>query len=139
MNNIEKFYSNKIFFLLPSNKCSKTYFFKPKYRKIKSKYIQFQNKNIVLLSTEYNPTFFSENTNLIRQIFLRKIGFELNTKMNFAIIYLMPYSINKINCFVVDKYQKINNNYKEYVSKSLLYHNYKLLENKFHSEFDYMF
>ena len=51
----------------------------------------------------------------------------------------MPYSINKINCFVVDKYQKINNNYKEYVSKSLLYHNYKLLENKFHSEFDYMF
>lgn len=67
------------------------------------------------------------------------MGFELNTKMNFAIIYLMPYSINKINCFVVDKYQKINNNYKEYVSKSLLYHNYKLLENKFHSEFDYMF
>ena len=67
------------------------------------------------------------------------MGFELNTKMNFAIIYLMQYSINKINCFVVDKYQKINNNYKEYVSKSLLYHNYKLLENKFHSEFDYMF
>jgi hypothetical protein len=67
------------------------------------------------------------------------MGFELNTKMNFAIIYLIPYSINKINCFVVDKYQKINNNYKEYVSKSLLYHNYKLLENKFHSEFDYMF
>lgn len=66
MNNIEKFYSNKIFFLLPSNKCSKTYFFKPKYPKIKSKYIQFKNKNIVLLSTEYNPTFFSEKINLIR-------------------------------------------------------------------------
>ena len=66
MNNIEKFYSNKIFFLLPNNKSSKTYFFKPKYTKIKSKYIQFQNKNIVLLSTEYNPTFFSEKINLIR-------------------------------------------------------------------------
>ena len=58
----------------------------------------------------------------------------------------MPISINKkleneLNRFVVDKYQKINMfyNYKEYVSKSLLYHNYKLLENKFHSEFDYMF
>ena len=36
MNNIEKFYSNKIFFLLPSNKCPKTYFFKPKYQKIHS-------------------------------------------------------------------------------------------------------
>ena len=74
------------------------------------------------------------------------MGFELNTKMNFTIIYLMPNSINKkleneLNRFVVDKYQKINMfyNYKEYVSKSLLYHNYKLFENKFHSEFDYMF
>ena len=30
-------------------------------------------------------------------------------------------------------------NYKEYVSKFLLYHNNKLFKNKFPSEFDYMF
>ena len=146
MNNIEKFYSNKIFFLLPSNKCPKTYFFKPKYPKTKSKYIQFQNKNIALMSTQYNPTFFSEKINSIRSVFLQKMGFELNTKMNFADIYLMPYSINKkleneLNHFVVGKYQKINMfyNYKEYISKSLLYYNYKLFKTKFPSEFDYMF
>ena len=47
------------------------------------------------MSTEYNPTFFSEKTNFIRNIFLQKIGFELNTKMNFSNICLMPYSFNK--------------------------------------------
>ena len=70
----------------------------------------------------------------------------MNTNMSLYDLYLTPYLTNdsfriNINKFIVDKYQKINRffNYKEYASKSGLYLNYKLLKNKFPSDYNFMF
>jgi len=60
-------------------------------------------------------------------------------------LYSTPYIIysklkKKISKFIKNKYQKINRfyNYLEYVSKSLLYINYRELENKFPDDYNYM-
>ena len=152
MDNIEDFYSSENLILLPGNNCPnpniKTFFFKPKYPLISSKYIKFQEKNISLKlrdETENAPTVYTSETDELREIFLKKLGMKLNTKMSVDNLYMTTYMIsrkfkNGINTVVNNKYQKINRfyNYNEYVSKSLLFINYKPFQEKFPNDYNYM-
>ena len=150
MDKNEDFYRTNYFYLMPGKNCPnkkiKTIFFKPKYPTFPYKYITFQEKNISLKSKEeIQPTAFTQTKNEIREFFLKKLGFFMDTKMNSYNLYIAPYNINYtlekgINHYFVDKYQKINRffNYQEYVSKSLLYNNYKELENIFPLDYNFM-
>ena len=152
MDNIEDFYFSENLILLPGNNCPnpniKTFFFKPKYPLISSKYIKFQEKNISLKlrdETENAPTVYTSETDELREIFLKKLGMKLNTKMSVDNLYMTTYMIshrfkNGINTVINNKYQKINRfyNYNEYVSKSLLFINYKPFQEKFPNDYNYM-
>ena len=148
MDNISDFYNQKIFFFMPRDDCPRTYFFKPRYPKTNNNSFNFKEKNITLISfddEESTPTYFSEGISEFRKIYFEKLGFKLYQKMNSFNIYLTPYTINakfqnELNNYVSDKYQKINKfyNYEEYVSKSLLYRNYKIFKDKFPADFNYM-
>ena len=152
MNNIEDFFSSENLLLSPGRNCPnrdiKTFFFKPKLPKEPYQYIKFQKKNISLelRNTSYlKPTAFTEDKYEMREIFLKRLGFELDTNMNVHNLYITSYSItnkikNNMNKNLISKYQKINRfyNYQEYVSKSLLYDNYKVFEDKYPDEYNYM-
>ena len=152
MDNIEDFYTSQILFLLPGNQCPnrnlKTFFFKPIYPLISSKYIKFQEKNISLKLIDENenaPTVYTNETDEIREILLAKMGIKLNTEMSVNNLYMTKYQISKkfaknMNNVINSKYQKINRfyNFNEYVSKSLLYINYKPFHDKFPNDYNYM-
>lgn len=102
MDNIEDFFSGENLALLPGNNCPnhdiQTYFFKPKYPKEAYKYNKFQEKNISLklLNESYiKPTAFSLEENEIREIFLKRLGFELNKNMSIYNLYLTTYTLDK--------------------------------------------
>ena len=152
MDNIEDFYKSQILFLLPGNLCPnrnlKTFFFKPIYPLISQKNIKFQEKNISLKlidKKENAPTLYTNETGGIREILLAKTGIKLNTEMSVNNLYMTKYEISKIfaknmNNIIKSKYQKINRfyNFDEYVSKSLLYINYKPFHDKFPNDYNYM-
>ena len=152
MDNIEDFYSSKNLILLPGNNCPnhniKTFFFKPVYPLIKSEYTKYQVKNFSLRlrnESENVPSVYSSESDEIREVFLKRLGMKLNSKMSVDNLYMTTYSIYRkfkknINNVVNNKYQKINRfyNYNEYVSKSLLYINYKPFHDKFPDDYNYM-
>ena len=152
MDNIHDFYSSKFLMLLPGNNCPnrnlKTYFFKPRYPSIAPQYIKFQEKNISLKTREESdpiPSVFTTDKEELREIFLKRMGFELHTTMNVSNLYSTPYSISyklkrEISQVINSKYQKISRfySYSEYVSKSLLYINYEIFADKFPSDYNYM-
>ena len=152
MDNIEDFYKSQILFLLPGNLCPnrnlKTFFFKPIYPLISPKNIKFQEKNISLKlidKKENAPTVYTNEPGGIREILLAKTGIKLNTEMSVNNLYMTKYEISKIfaknmNNIINSKYQKINRfyNFDEYVSKSLLYINYKPFHDKFPNDYNYM-
>ena len=152
MDNIEDFYKSQILFLLPGNLCPnrnlKTFFFKPIYPLISPKNIKFQEKNISLKlidKKENAPTVYTNEIGGIREILLAKTGIKLNTEMSVNNLYMTKYEISKIfaknmNNIINSKYQKINRfyNFYEYVSKSLLYINYKPFHDKFPNDYNYM-
>ena len=152
IESIEDFYMSENLFLLPGKNCPnpdiKTYFFKPKYPRFIYEHIKFQEKNFSLqfVNDSFNkPTVYTEDKSEIREIFFKRMGLELSTKMKAHNLYSSPYSITKelqkdINNNIIDKYQKVTRfyNYQEYVSKSLLYYNYKEFENKFPDDYNFM-
>ena len=152
MDNIEDFYSSENLILLPGNNCPnhniKTFFFKPVYPLIKSEYTKYQVKNFSLRlrnESENVPSVYSSESDEIREVFLKRLGMKLNSKMSVDNLYMTTYSIYRkfkknINNVVNNKYQKINRfyNYNEYVSKSLLYINYKPFHDKFPDDYNYM-
>ena len=152
IDSIEDFYMSENLFLLPGKNCPnpdiKTYFFKPKYPRFTYEHIKFQEKNFSLqiVNDSFNkPTVYTEDKSEIREIFFKRMGLELSSKMNVHNLYSSPYSITKelqkdINNNIIDKYQKVTRfyNYQEYVSKSLLYYNYKEFENKFPDDYNFM-
>ena len=152
MDNIEDFYSSENLILLPGNNCPnhniKTFFFKPVYPLIKSEYTKYQTKNFSLRlrdESENVPSVYSSESDEIREIFLKRLGMKLNSKMSLDNLYMTTYSIYRkfkknINNVVNNKYQKINRfyNYNEYVSKSLLYINYKPFHDKFPDDYNFM-
>ena len=152
MDNIEDFYSSENLILLPGNNCPnhniKTFFFKPVYPLIKSEYTKYQTKNFSLRlrnESENVPSVYSSESDEIREIFLKRLGMKLNSKMSVDNLFMTTYSIYRkfkknINNVVNNKYQKINRfyNYNEYVSKSLLYINYKPFHDKFPDDYNYM-
>ena len=152
MDNIEDFYSSENLILLPGNNCPnhniKTFFFKPVYPLIKSEYTKYQVKNFSLRlrnESENVPSVYSSESDEIREVFLKRLGMKLNSKMSVDNLYMTTYSIYRkfkknINNVVNNKYQKINRfyNYNEYVSKSLLYINYKPFHDKFPGDYNYM-
>ena len=152
IDNIESFYTSKNLLLIPGKNCPnhniRTYFFKPKYPPFSYEYIKFQQKNFSV-EIEDNPlnnlTVYTEEKTEIREIFFKRLGFKLDKEMKVHNLYSTPYSIERkliknINNNIINKYQKINRfyNYKEYVSKSLLYYNYQELKNKFPNDYNYM-
>ena len=152
MDNIEDFYSSENLILLPGNNCPnhniKTFFFKPVYPLIKSEYTKYQTKNFSLRlrdESENVPSVYSSESDEIREVFLKRLGMKLNSKMSLDNLYMTTYSIYRkfkknINNVVNNKYQKINRfyNYNEYVSKSLLYINYKPFHDKFPDDYNFM-
>ena len=151
MNNILDFFSSNIFLLNKTNnnnKESNTFFFKPEYPKKPYKYIKFQKKNISLRLTndkETQPTFFSGFPDEFRRTQLKKLGFNFSSLMKINNLYLVPNYINRtfieeIKKYIIDKSQKINSylNCEEYTSKSLLYSNYKIFEDKYPKDYKYM-
>ena len=152
MDNIEDFYSSENLILLPGNNCPnhniKTFFFKPVYPLIKSEYTKYQTKNFSLRlrdESENVPSVYSSESDEIREVFLKRLGMKLNSKMSVDNLYMTTYSIYRkfkknIHNVVNNKYQKINRfyNYNEYVSKSLLYINYKPFHDKFPDDYNYM-
>ena len=152
MDNIEDFYSSENLILLPGNNCPnhniKTFFFKPVYPLIKSECTKYQTKNFSLRlrdESENVPSVYSSESDEIREVFLKRLGMKLNSKMSVDNLYMTTYSIYRkfkknINNVVNNKYQKINRfyNYNEYVSKSLLYINYKPFHDKFPDDYNYM-
>ena len=149
MNKIEDFYKSENLIFLPNKifkeKCFETLFFKPKYPKKPYKYIKFQNKKLTLKLGVDRATFFSVTNNTIRERYLKKLGLKFDNSMKIDNLYLAPFEIStkflkRIKHFIIDKSQKISKflNHEEYSSKSLLYINYKIFENKYPLEFNYM-
>ena len=153
IDNIEDFLNSENLILIPGEKCPNpenkiTYFFKPKYPPFSYEYIKFQQKNFSLKAINdslNNLTLFTEEKSEMREIFLKKLGFNLDKEMKVHNLYSTPYSIDmklkkQINKNIINKYQKINRfyNYKEYVSKSLLYYNYQEFKKKFPNDYNYM-
>jgi hypothetical protein len=152
MDNIGDFYTSKNLILLPGKNCPdhniKTFFFKPVYPLMSSQYTNYQKKNFSLRLREKGenaPSVYSSESHEIREKFLKKLGMKLHSKMNVDNLYMTKHHIypkfkREINNVVKDKYQKINRfyNYNEYVSKSLLYINYKPFQDKFPKDYNYM-
>ena len=150
INNVDDFYKSNYFILIPDKFCPnqdlKTYFFKPKYPQLISNFIKFQDKNISLQAVKlYKPTGLTDEINEVREKLLTQLGFKLESKIKSFNLYKVPYKlgssfINNINKFIINKFQKINRffNYQEYLSKSLLYLNYKKIKDKYPLDFDYM-
>ena len=152
MDNIKDFYKSQILFLLPGNQCPnrnlKTFFFLPIYPLISPKYIKFQEKNFSLKlinENENSPTVYTNEKEQIREKLLARTGIKLNTEIRVNNLYMTKYRISKkfaknINNIINGKYQKINRfyNFNEYVSKSLLYINYKPFHDKFPNDYNYM-
>ena len=153
VDNIEDFLNSENLILIPGEKCPNpenkiTYFFKPKYPPFSYEYIKFQQKNFSLKAINdslNNLTLYTEEKSEMREIFLKKLGFNLDKEMKVHNLYSTPYSIDmklkkQINKNIINKNQKINRfyNYKEYVSKSLLYYNYQKFKKKFPNDYNYM-
>ena len=79
--------------------------------------------------------FFTTTPFEFREKILDKFGMEFSKSFNLYNLYFLPlklnpYFISQINKTIINKYQKINRfyNFEEYVSKSLLYMNYKYMK-----------
>ena len=150
IDNVEDFLRNKYFILIPGKNCGKreikTFFFKPEHS---YKFIKFKKKDIslklILSKQETPPTVYVGNMTNIRKKFLMQAGFTLNSKMGLNNLYMTPYYINSkfkegINNFILNKFQKINRffDYEEYVSKSLIYNNYKRFKDRYPDDYKYL-
>ena len=92
INNFDDFYKSNYFILIPDKFCPiqdlKTYFFKPKYPKLMSNYIKFQDKNISLQVVKiYKPTAFTDEKNEVREKLLKQLGFKLESKIKSFNLY----------------------------------------------------
>ena len=108
MDNIEDFYSSENLILLPGNNCPnhniKTFFFKPVYPLIKSEYTKYQTKNFSLRlrdESENVPSVYSSESDEIREIFLKRLGMKLNSKMSVDNLYMTTYSIYSRSLFYI--------------------------------------
>lgn len=141
--------SHNYLVLLPGNNCPnkniRTLYF-PRNSHIrkydKPNYFVETNNSRIISFNYYHQTFYLEEKGEIRGYFLKKLGLVLRT-MGLHSLYLTSYKINKkyennIKDNIVNKYQKINRffNYYDYVSKYLLYKNYKIMKDLF--PYDYM-
>ena len=149
-NKLAKYNYNSHNFLVlsPGKNCPnpnlKTMYLKRKYANDNEKYL-FE-KGVKLSNFKYyDQTFFSETEKDFRKIKLKELGIKLNEKMGVHNLYILPYSITRnlrrnITKNIVNKYQKINRYFNsfEYVSKSLLYNNYKKMSEIFPSDYNYM-
>ena len=140
--------SHNFLVLMPGKNCPnqnlKTLFLKRKY--YNNTYQKFYEKNIILSSFNYyDQTFYTESKNEFREQKLKELGLKLNKEMDVHNLYILPYYVSQelrknIKNHTINKYQKINRffNYIDYVSKSLIYQNYKKMNDIFPSEYDYM-
>ena len=140
-------FQNNISILLPGKKCPnqnlrtlylKRISYKNKYDKPNNNYPKITAIN------DYKPVFFTKSYDF-REKKLKALGFNLNNTIDMYGLYLVPYTIDKnfkkkIKNVIVNKYQKINRflNFNEYVSKSLLYINYKNMKKIFPLDYDFM-
>lgn len=99
----------------------------------------------LIIDKNLSPELFSLTPNEFREIILKSLGFKLLPNIGYHILYSLPYIISEklkkeIQKNIINKNQKINRffNYYEYVSKSLLYLNYKKMMEIFPSEYNYM-
>ena len=111
----------------------------------KNKYDKSYNISPTITTINYYKPEFYTQTNDFREKKLKTLGLNLNNTMDVHELYLLPYTLNKnfikkIKIFIVNKYQKINRffNFNEYVSKSLLYMNYKKMKKIFPLDYNFM-
>ena len=142
-----------IYILINFNKTYTNYNYLYNYNNCKYKTFLFQRKyfndnynKYLFLQSNYNLSFFhSKNINDFRFDKLAKMGLQGHNNLDIYNLYILPYDIshklkNKITNLIINKNQKINRyfNYKEYVSKSLLYLNYRKMQKIFPSDYNYM-
>lgn len=101
--------------------------------------------NISAITVLNNYKYYTETPKEFREKILKQLNLTEKKKMDILSLYIPPYSITKkwessLIKYINNKYQKINRflNYKEYISKSLLYLNYKAMKSIFPSDYDYM-
>ena len=105
----------------------------------------FSNENRIREFNYYNQTFYTETKDGIREKIFKNLGIKLSEIIGIHSLYMTNYLIdkkfkNKIKNHIVNKYQKINRffNYRDYISKSLLYKNYIRMKNIFPDDYNYM-
>ena len=148
-NTYTDFKNNNYFELIPGKDCPNkektTLFFKDDYILNKT-----ENKNKIkdihlnLIKGE-EQQFFTKTPNEIREKILNNFGMKNHSNLNEYNLYILPYVIKsdfikQINQVLINQNQKINRffNYQEYISKSLLYMNYKNMKKYFPLDYDYM-
>ena len=121
----------------------KTLFFKGKIQT--NNYVFKKGNSINSLSNINNYSYYSITPIGFREKILRKLNFNYQNEIKIQNLYIPPFDftdkwIFSVNKYIFCKYQKINRfiNYKEYISKSLLYLNYVEMKTKFPSDYEYM-
>jgi hypothetical protein len=121
----------------------KTLFFKGK---IQTNNYFFKNGNsITSLSNVENYRYYTQTPKEFREKILRELHLNERKGLEIQNLYISPYSFTSKFLFslknhIINKYQKINRffGFEEYVSKSLLYLNYKKMKELFPNEYNYM-
>ena len=121
----------------------KTLFFNGKIQI--NNYVFKKGNSISSLSKINNYNYYSITPNQFREKILRKLNLNEQNEIKKQNLYIPPFDFTdkwvlSVNKHIFSKYQKINRfiNYKEYISKSLLYLNYLGMKRKFPSDYEYM-
>ena len=120
-----------------------TLFFKGKIQT--NNYIFKNGNSITSLSNIENYIYYTQTPGEFREKILRKLHLNERKELDSQNLYIPPYSFTSKFLFslknhIINKYQKINRffGFEEYVSKSLLYLNYKKMKDLFPYEYNYM-
>ena len=109
-------------------------------------YVLKKGNSITSFPNVGNYRYYTETPKEFREKILRELHLNEQNKMKKnQNLYIVPYDIDdkwifSLSKCITSQYQKINRflNYKEYVSKSLLYLNYKKMKDIFPHEYDFM-
>jgi hypothetical protein len=121
----------------------KTLFFKGKNQN--NNYFFKNGNSITSLSNIENYRYYTQTSEEFREKILRELHLNERKELDVQNLYIPPYSFTSkflfsLKNYIINKYQKINRffGFEEYVSKSLLYLNYKKMKELFPYEYNYM-
>ena len=109
-------------------------------------YVLKKGNSITPVSNVKEYSYYTQTSKEFREKILRGLNLNETKTLKNRNLYISGIYYSKkllffLNNHITSKYQKINRffNYEEYISKSLLYINYKKMKAIFPDEYDYMF